>query len=82
MVEQMASAATFANPSSTAHALGRAAASVVESARAQIAAELGCEVDEIIFTSGATEANNLALRGLALAHAEQGSASYYVQDRA
>ncbi len=72
MVEQMASAATFANPSSTAHALGRAAASVVESARAQIAAELGCEVDEIIFTSGATEANNLALRGLALAHAEQG----------
>jgi cysteine desulfurase len=41
-------------------------------ARAQIAAELGCEADEVIFTSGATEANNLALRGLALAHADHG----------
>ena len=72
MVEQMNGMVTFANPSSTAHASGRAAAAVVETARAQIAAELGCEVDEIIFTSGATEANNLALRGLALAHADNG----------
>lgn len=72
MVEHLSSAATFANPSSTAHVPGRAAASIVDTARAQIAAELGCEADEVIFTSGATEANNLALRGLALAHAEHG----------
>lgn len=72
MVEQMNSAATFANPSSTAHGPGREAATLVEAARAQIAAELGCEADEVIFTSGATEANNLALRGLALAHADYG----------
>lgn len=72
MVEQMNGMVTFANPSSTTHASGRAAAAVVEAARAQIAAELGCEVDEIVFTSGATEANNLALRGLVLAHADNG----------
>ncbi|WP_245537373.1 cysteine desulfurase family protein [Thiocystis violascens] len=61
-----------ANPSSTAHRPGQAAAAVVSAARAEIAAELGCEPDEVIFTSGATEANNLALQGVARAHADQG----------
>lgn len=72
MVEHLGNAATFANPSSTAHVSGRAAASIVEMARLQIAVELGCEADEVIFTSGATEANNIALRGLALAHSDHG----------
>lgn len=72
MIEQMTGEANFANPSSTAHVLGRTAASIVDLARAQIAAELCCEVGEIIFTSGATEANNIALRGLVLAHADLG----------
>jgi len=72
MVEQLASPMTFANPSSEAHVPGRAAAAVIATARADIAAELGCEADEVIFTSGATEANNLALRGVALAHAAYG----------
>lgn len=72
MVEQLASPATFANPSSSAHAPGRAAAAVIATARAEIAAELGCEADEVIFTSGATESNNLALRGVALPHAASG----------
>ena len=72
MVAQLAGAERFANPSSAAHIPGRAAAAVVEGARAAIAAELRCEPDEIIFTSGATESDNLALRGVALAHAQQG----------
>ncbi len=62
----------LANPSSVGHRLGRAAARVIEDARAAIAAELACEPDEVIFTSGATESINLALRGIALAYAEQG----------
>jgi cysteine desulfurase len=69
MVELLSSTTAYANPSSTAHLPGQAAADVVALAREEIAAELGCEADEIIFTSGATEANNLALHGIALAHA-------------
>lgn len=72
MVAHLDSTAAFANPSSIAHMAGRAAASIVEGARAQVAVELGCHGDEVVFTSGATEANNLALRGVALAHADQG----------
>ena len=59
------------NPSST-HPPGREAARRVEAARAAVAEQLGCDPDEIIFTAGATEANNLALRGIALAYREQG----------
>ena len=72
MVRQLRSVETFANPSSAAHGQGRAAAAVVEDARTLIAGELRCEPDEVIFTSGATEADNLALRGIALAHAGRG----------
>lgn len=60
------------NPSSTSHPQGRDAARRVESARGAIAIELGCDADEVIFTAGATEANNLALRGIALAYRAQG----------
>ncbi len=58
----------FANPSSTLHGPGQAAAGQVQSARAQVAALLGADPREIIFTSGATEASNLALLGLAQRH--------------
>jgi len=61
----------YANPSSV-HQPGLSAASVVESARKKMAAELGCETDEVVFTSGATESNNLALRGIAVANAARG----------
>ncbi|MCS6865047.1 MAG: cysteine desulfurase family protein [Gemmataceae bacterium] len=54
----------FGNPSS-AHAWGRAARRALDDAREQIAALLGAEPDEVTFTSGATEANNLAIFGLA-----------------
>ncbi|MFB1490179.1 MULTISPECIES: cysteine desulfurase family protein [unclassified Thiocapsa] len=60
------------NPSSTTHPQGRDAAHHVEAARAAVAAELGCDTDEVIFTAGATEANNLGLRGIALAYRAQG----------
>jgi cysteine desulfurase len=52
----------YGNPSS-AHVLGRRAHDAVERARCQLAGLLGCEADELIFTSGGTESNNLAIRG-------------------
>jgi cysteine desulfurase len=53
----------FANPSSL-HAPGRRARQLVERARAQVAARVGAPAERIFFTSGATEANNLALQGV------------------
>ena len=52
------------NPSSV-HRVGRAARGAVEAAREQVAAWLGVQTPQVIFTSGGTEANNLALRGVA-----------------
>lgn len=60
----------FGNPSS-GHAYGRAAQDAVARARAQVAALLGCSAEEIIFTSGGTEANNLAIRGVCEARRER-----------
>jgi cysteine desulfurase len=53
----------FGNPSS-GHAFGARARVAVARAREQVAALLGCEPDEVVLTSGGTEANNLAIRGL------------------
>jgi cysteine desulfurase len=52
----------FGNPSS-GHVFGRRTHDVVERARSQVATLLGCDDGEVIFTSGGTEANNLAIRG-------------------
>jgi cysteine desulfurase len=54
----------FANPHSSEHILGWQAAESVDIARAKVAELIGSDSDEIIFTSGATESNNLALFGL------------------
>jgi cysteine desulfurase len=51
------------NPSSS-HVFGQRARAAVDTAREQVAALLACEPDEIVFTSGGTEANNLAIRGV------------------
>jgi len=56
----------FGNPSSH-HTLGEAAASALAGARAAVAMVLGCRPGEITFTSGGTEADNLAVKGIALA---------------
>ena len=55
---------TFGNPHSSDHSLGWESASAVEKATGQIARLIGADPDEIIFTSGATESNNMALLGL------------------
>ena len=55
----------FGNPASSLHSYGWIAREAVEKARAQVAALINAESAEIIWTSGATEANNLALKGAA-----------------
>jgi cysteine desulfurase len=59
------------NPSSS-HVFGRRARAAVDGAREQVAALLGCASEEILFTSGGTEANNLAIRGVTELSAKRG----------
>ena len=61
----------FGNPASS-HEFGHAAATLVEQARAQVAASVGAATREVIWTSGATEANNLAIFGIARYYRESG----------
>ncbi|MGJ4844114.1 cysteine desulfurase family protein [Leifsonia sp. Le1] len=56
----------FGNPSSH-HGVGESAARALADARATVAAWLGCRASEVVFTSGGTEADNLAIKGIALA---------------
>lgn len=62
---------SFGNPSSI-HRFGQKAEAAVEEAREKIASVLHCKPDEIVFTSGGSEADNLALRGAAMAHRSTG----------
>jgi cysteine desulfurase len=61
----------YGNPSS-AHPLGAQTKLAIESARKQVAELINCDPSEIIFTSGGTESNNYALRGIALAYQARG----------
>ena len=63
----------FGNAHSAEHRMGQDAEDAVEAARAQLAALIGAEPREVVFTSGATEANNLAIKGAARFAAAQGS---------
>src|SRR3989344_9036061 len=60
----------YANPSSS-HSLGEQARKAINSSRTTLARELNAKASEIIFTSGATESNNLAILGLAHANANK-----------
>jgi cysteine desulfurase len=62
----------FANPASRTHRYGWDAEEAVELGRSQLATLLCCDVRELVFTSGATEANNLAIKGMAEALAGRG----------
>ena len=71
---------TFGNPSSVHH-YGQQAEAAVDSARETVGAMLSCRPEEIVFTSCGSEADNLALRGAALARREQTGANRIVTSR-
>src|SRR6185295_1748087 len=62
----------YGNPSS-GHWAATPAKAALDTARAQVAKLLGCESDEVIFTSGGSEANNLAIKGVFFALKDQGN---------
>jgi cysteine desulfurase len=72
MAEVLCSETEYGNPASTSHDFGDAAAALVETARAQVAAAVGAAADEVIWTSGATEANNLAIFGVSQYYRNRG----------
>ena len=69
----LALTSAFGNPSSESHLLGRQARDMVEAARNQTAKLIGASARDIIFTSGATEGCNLAIKGAAEAYRERGN---------
>ncbi|MGO4890406.1 cysteine desulfurase family protein [Anaerobacillus sp. MEB173] len=62
----------YGNPSSKYYTLAENAKKAVENARLQVAQLIGCEPDEIVFTSGATESNNMILKGVADFYSNKG----------
>ncbi|MDQ3201323.1 MAG: aminotransferase class V-fold PLP-dependent enzyme [Pseudomonadota bacterium] len=72
MVECLGFSGNFGNPASSSHAFGQQARQTVERARQQVAELVGAQAQEIVWTSGATESNNLALKGVAQARAAGG----------
>ena len=61
----------FGNPSSVQHGTGRQADNIIEDARKKVADTVGMKASDVIFTSGATEANNLAIAGFKTGHANR-----------
>lgn len=73
MAEILRSETEYGNPASSSHGYGDIAGALVESARTQVAGAVGANAAEVIFTSGATEANNLAIFGVSQYYRERGS---------
>ncbi|MGE3666972.1 MAG: cysteine desulfurase family protein [Steroidobacteraceae bacterium] len=71
MAECLTEGGVFGNAASTTHPYGREAAARIEAARADVAGLVGAQPGEIVFTSGATEASNLAILGTARANADR-----------
>ena len=72
MAEVLRSESEYGNPASSSHDYGDVAGALVETARGQVAAAVGAAAGEVIWTSGATEANNLAIFGVAQYYRERG----------
>ncbi len=72
MIECLQAADLCGNPSSTGHAFGRRARALVEAARKQVATLINAKPENIIWTSGATESNNMALLGATRFHSARG----------
>ena len=72
MIECLLPTGAHGNPSSAGHEFGRRARALVEKARAQVAAAIGTRPECIVWTSGATESDNLAVLGAARFHADRG----------
>jgi len=72
MAEVLNSETEFGNPASSSHDYGDVADALVEQARRQVAAAVGAAAAEVVWTSGATEANNLSLFGVAQYYRERG----------
>lgn len=72
MMQHLTLDGVFGNPASKSHAFGWAAEEAVEEARAQVAALINADPKEIVWTSGATESDNLAIKGAAHFNARRG----------
>ncbi|ROM93515.1 cysteine desulfurase family protein [Pseudomonas brassicacearum] len=72
MVDCLGFSGNFGNPASSSHAYGQQARRSVEQARQQVADLVGAQAPQIVWTSGATESNNLALKGVAQARGQSG----------
>src|SRR5262245_46250294 len=72
MIECLRPGGPHGNPSSAGHEFGRRARALVERARGQVAAAIGARPECIVWTSGATESDNLAVMGAARFRADRG----------
>lgn len=79
MMECLTNEGNFGNPASRSNAYGWLAEEAVEQARANVAALVNCDPKEIVWTSGATESNNLAIKGAA--HFYKKNGKHIITDR-
>lgn len=73
MMQYLTQDGCYANPASRAHMLGWFAEQAVEESRLAVAKAIGCDLREVVWTSGATESNNLAIKGVAQSRKARGT---------